>query len=105
MATKKTTQAADTEGKKVPLIQKVRITEKAGILNGAINAYTFNVEGNANKTELKKQIELTYKVKPLAINVMNTPKKKVFIRGKWGVKGGGKKVVVFLKKGDSINLA
>jgi large subunit ribosomal protein L23 len=104
MATKKITPAADTEGKKVPLIQKARITEKAALLNGA-NAYTFNVEGNANKTELKKQIEKTYKVKPLAINVLNMPKKKVFIRGKWGVKGGGKKVVVFLKKGDSIDLA
>ncbi len=104
MATKKTNSATATEGKKVPLIQKARITEKAALLNGA-NAYTFNVEGAANKTELKKQIEAVYKVKPLAINVMNMPKKKVFIRGKWGVKGGGKKVVVFLKKGDSIDIA
>jgi large subunit ribosomal protein L23 len=104
MATKKTTPAADTEGKKVPLISRARITEKAAMLNGA-NAYTFNVEGSANKTELKRQIELAYKVKPLAINVMNMPKKKVFIRGKWGYKGGGKKVVVFLKKGDSIDIA
>jgi large subunit ribosomal protein L23 len=104
MASKKpTTQAAETEGKKVPLIKSVRMTEKAATLNGA-NAYTFNVEGNANKTELKKQIEKAYKVKPLAINVMNAPKKKVFVRGKWGFKGGGKKVVVFLKKGDSIDL-
>jgi large subunit ribosomal protein L23 len=104
MATKKTTTAADTEGKKVPLILGARITEKAAHLNGA-NAYTFNVKGIANKTELIKQIESVYKVKPLAVNVINMPKKKVFIRGKWGVKGGGKKVVVFLKKGDTIDIA
>ena len=104
MATKKTTPATATEGKKVPLILGARITEKAARQNGA-NAYTFNVEGGANKTELMKQIELAYKVKPLAINVMNMPKKKVFVRGKWGVKGGGKKVVVFLKKGDTIDIA
>lgn len=104
MATKKITPAADKEGRKAPLILGARITEKAARLNGA-NAYTFNVEGVANKTELIKQIESAYKVKPLAVNVMNMPKKKVFIRGKWGVKGGGKKVVVFLKKGDTIDIA
>lgn len=104
MATKKTTPAAEKEGKKAPLILKARITEKAARQNGA-NAYTFNVEGTANKTELIKQIEEAYKVKPLAINVINMPKKKVFIRGKWGLKGGGKKVVVFLKKGDTIDIA
>lgn len=104
MATTKKTQAAATEGKKVPLIKKVRITEKAALLNGA-NAYTFMAQSTANKTELKKQIEDVYKVKPLAINVLNMPKKKVFVRGKWGYKGGGKKVVVFLKKGDSIDIA
>jgi large subunit ribosomal protein L23 len=98
-----TTPAAEKEGKKVPLIKNARITEKAALLNGA-NAYTFNVEGNANKTELKKQIEKIHKVKPLAINVINRPKKKVLVRGKWGYKGGGKKVVVYLKKGDSIDL-
>jgi large subunit ribosomal protein L23 len=104
MATKKTTKATAGEGKKVPLISGTRITEKAALVNGA-NAYTFNVESVANKTELKKQIEAAYKVKPLKISVMNMPKKKVFVRGQWGVKGGGKKVVVYLKKGDTIDLA
>lgn len=100
----KITKTTETEGKKVPLIKNARITEKAALLNG-VNAYTFDVVGNANKTELKKQIEAAYKVKPLSINVINTPAKRVFVRGKWGVKGGGKKVVVTLKKGDSIDIA
>lgn len=104
MAEKKIIKATEKEGKKVPLIVGARITEKAALLNGA-NAYTFNVKSNANKTEIRKQIIAAHKVTPLSIRVINTPAKRVFVRGKWGVKGGGKKVVVTLKKGDSIDIA
>jgi ribosomal protein L23 len=34
--------------------------------------------------------------------MVNIPKKNVFVRGKWGTKGGGKKAYVYLKKGDKI---
>lgn len=80
-----------------------RITEKAARL-GNQNTYVFNVLADVNKTELKKDLEKTYKVKVLSINVVNTKTKKVFSRGRFGVKGGGKKVYITLKKGDSIVL-
>jgi ribosomal protein L23 len=32
------------------------------------------------------------------------PTKKKFFRGHWGVRGGGKKAYVYLKKGDKIDI-
>jgi large subunit ribosomal protein L23 len=106
MATKKTdTKAVATETKPVAPKKALgyRITEKGARL-GENNTYVFNVLVDTNKIELKRDLEKTYKVKVLAINVVNSPKKKVFSRGRFGVKGGGKKVYVTLKKGDSIVL-
>ena len=54
------------------------------------------------KTEIKKAISQIYKVTPERINILSIPDKHVFVRGKKGTKGGGKKAVVYLKKGDEI---
>jgi large subunit ribosomal protein L23 len=66
------------------------------------NVYTFDVSENANKTEIKKAIFTLYKVKPIRVNVLPIPKKNIFAKGKAGVKGGGRKALVYLKKGDKI---
>lgn len=83
------------------IIKNPRITEKAsfGIEQ---NVYTFDISDGANKTEIKKAIFSLYKVKPLRINVLNVPKKNVMFKGKKGVKSGGRKALVYLKKGDKI---
>ena len=86
------------------LIISPRLTEKASILSSG-NIYTFNVTGNATKTNLAKEIEKKYKVKPIKITVSNNPRVKVFTRGKIGYKSGFKKASIFLKKGDKLNLA
>jgi large subunit ribosomal protein L23 len=103
MATKKTT----TEEKKAvapSLIVAPRVTEKASLQSNA-NAYTFVVSKETTKLTLREAIKKEYKVTPLKINVINLPSRNVFVRGKFGVQTGMKKAVVFLKKGDSINLA
>ncbi|MFA6608484.1 MAG: 50S ribosomal protein L23 [Candidatus Paceibacterota bacterium] len=108
MATKKT----KTEDKKViekkaissKLIIAPRITEKASMQSSA-NAYTFVVAKNATKHTLLEEIKKDYKVTPRAINITNIPSTNVFVRGKFGTKSGFKKAIVFLKKGDTINLA
>lgn len=103
MATKKIT----TEEKKVveaKLIIAPRITEKASMQSSA-NAYTFVVAKNATKHTLMDEIKKTFKVSPLSINIINLPARNVFVRGKFGTQAGLKKAVVFLKKGDVINLA
>ena len=83
------------------IIKKPRVTEKASF-NAEQNVYTFNVFPNANKTEIKKAIFELYKVKPVKVNILSVPSKKLFIKGKEGIKSGGKKALVYLKAGDKI---
>ena len=107
-ANKKTKDVAVVdEAKKLkthPLIKGARITEKAA-LAAERGAYTFNVEDNANKNEIKKAIKLIYGVMPERVAIIQIKEKKVVRRGKIGTKKGGKKAVVFLKKGDKITIA
>lgn len=105
MATKKTTTKEVAEVKaEGKLIIAPRITEKASMQSSS-NAYTFVVTKNATKHTLLEEIKKTYKVTPKAINITNIPSTNVFVRGKFGTKSGFKKAIVFLKKGDVINLA
>lgn len=87
-----------------PLIKGVRVTEKAA-LSAENGAYTFNVEDNANKNEIKKAIKFIYGVTPRRVSIIQITSKKVVRRGKIGTKKGGKKAVVYLKKGDKITIA
>ncbi|HTE48536.1 MAG TPA: 50S ribosomal protein L23 [Candidatus Paceibacterota bacterium] len=86
------------------IIKNPRITEKASFAQEQ-NVYTFDVSAGANKTnktEIKKAIFALYKVKPVRVNVLNVPKKNIMVKGKKGVRGGGKKALVYLKPGDKI---
>jgi large subunit ribosomal protein L23 len=104
MATKKTTTKEVEQVITEKLIIAPRVTEKASLQSSA-NAYTFVVRNNATKLSLLAEIKKDYKVTPRAINITNLPDTKVFVRGRFGTKAGIKKAVVFLKKGDVINLA
>lgn len=83
------------------IIKNPRITEKASF-SAEQNVYTFDITSSANKTEIKKAIFTLYKVKPVKVNVLSIPKKNIISKGKAGVKGGGRKALVYLKKGDKI---
>lgn len=89
--------------KNLNIIKKPRITEKASFAESQ-NVYTFNISEDANKTEIKKAIFELYKVKPVKVNVVSIPKKNIMSKGKRGVRGGGRKAYVYLKKGDTIEL-
>jgi large subunit ribosomal protein L23 len=104
MATKKTTEKKENEVALAKLILSPRVTEKASTQSEA-NAYTFVVASHATKHSIIAEIKKDYKVTPRAVNITNIPKQAVFIRGRFGTKSGLKKAVVFLKKGDVINLA
>ncbi len=106
MATTKTTTKEVKSKKseaKSGLIVAPRVTEKASTQSSA-NIYTFVVKQNATKHDLSEEIKKEYKVTPRAINIVNLPRRKVFIRGKFGFQPRIKKAIVFLKKGDSINI-
>ena len=87
----------------IKIIKKPRITEKAAIF-AEKGVYTFEVSPRATKNEVAKEIENIYIVKPVKVNMLKIPVKKTFVRGKEGTKNGGKKAVVYLKKGDKIEL-
>jgi large subunit ribosomal protein L23 len=83
------------------IIKNPRITEKASF-SAEQNVYTFDISKSANKTEIKKAIFALYKVKPTRVNVLAVPRKSIMSKGKEGVRGGGRKALVYLKRGDKI---
>lgn len=85
------------------VIRHPRVTEKANNTT-AQNAYIFDVDPRANKVDISKAIESLYKVVPVKVNTLKVPSKTVFYKGKKGVKSGGKKAIIYLKKGDSIEI-
>jgi len=97
-------EGADKKEKTSPLIKAPRVTEKSAI-NAEKGIYTFNVAPIANKNELKKAIKFVYGVTPARISITQIAKKTVARRGIVSTKQGGKKAVVFLKKGDKITFA
>ncbi len=84
------------------VIKNPRVTEKASFASEQ-NVYTFDISRSATKNEIKKAVFSMYKVKPLKVNVLTTPEKKVMWKGKKGTKGGGRKAMVYLNKGDKID--
>jgi large subunit ribosomal protein L23 len=87
------------------IILRPRITEKSGIMSEALNVYTFEVSKNATKQTVAKAIKALYKVTPEKVRVVNLPAKNIVVRGKKGTQSAVKKALVYLKKGDKINLA
>lgn len=86
------------------IIIRPRITEKSGIMNESSNVYTFEISKNATKDTVSKAIKALYKVNAEKVRIINLPAKKVFVRGKKGTQSAVKKALVYLKKGDKIEL-
>ncbi len=82
-------------------IKNPKITEKSSYAIEQ-NVYTFDITSAANKTEIRKAIFALYKVRPVKVNVLAVPKKNVMFKGRSSTKGGGRKALVYLKKGDKI---
>lgn len=83
------------------VIVRPRITEKA-TMTAEQGVYVFEVTPAATKQTIMKAIEEVYKVKPVGVNIVNLPSKKVFTRGKHGSTKAIKKAYVHLKEGDKI---
>ena len=91
--------------KKINFIDSIRqpiITEKATILSEQ-NKTVFKVHKGANKKNIKKNIEKIFKVNVIKDNINNTKTKKKIKQGKLSKKPGYKKVIITLKKGQSID--
>ena len=81
------------------------VTEKVTMLNETRNVYTFEIGRSATKKSISEVIQNLYKVTPEKIRVLPITRKKVFVRGKVGYKGGGRKAYIYLKSGDKMDTA
>jgi len=79
------------------------VTEKSTNMS-EFNKIVFKVPGNANKKNLKKNIEKIFKVDVIKINIINKQNRTKIARGKKVKLSGYKKAIITLKKGQSIDL-
>lgn len=83
------------------IIKRPVVSEKSydGI---AINKYTFEVEPEANKIEIKKAVEEAFKVSVTSVNTSYVKAKAKRMGWTKGRTRGWKKAIVTLKPGDKI---
>ena len=107
VATVAQTASGQKSGKGLDLayvLLRPHVTEKASDLSDK-GVYAFEINKRANKMHVMMAVERLYKVRPIKVAVINEPTKyskspktnRVVVR-----KAGGKKAMVFLKKGDKI---
>ncbi|RLD90346.1 MAG: 50S ribosomal protein L23 [Bacteroidetes bacterium] len=89
------------------IIMKPVITEKMTAKSDTLNQYGFIVDKNANKIQIKLEVEELYGVQVSAVNTMNYSGKSKSRFTKSGVITGKtrafKKAVVTLTEGESID--
>ena len=91
---------------KIHLYDKVispLVTEKSTNLSEQ-NKIIFKVNANANKKNLKTNIEKIFKVNVVKVNIINKKTRIKLTRGKKVKVKGYKKAIITLKKGQNIDL-
>lgn len=85
------------------VLKKPVLTEKTMTLQANENKYTFDVDVNANKIEVRQAVEAMFNVKVESVNIMNVkPKSKRM--GKYeGKTNRRRKAIVKLAEGSEIN--
>ena len=85
------------------VLRRPLITEKNTALQ-AQGKYAFEVAGEANKHQIKQAVEMAFKVKVNAVNVMTVHGKERRMRGRQVLTQSWKKAIVILKPGDKIEI-
>jgi large subunit ribosomal protein L23 len=104
---KESKKAVSSVGRNLTSVLKhARITEKATVAQ-ASNVYAFDVDTSASKRDIMQAVKSLYGVEARKVAVVNIRRKAIrnARTGRVGVKGGGRKAYVYLKKGDSITVA
>ena len=88
------------------ILRHARITEKA-TMHSLENIYVFEVASTATKRDIVMAVRDIYNVTPRMVRVAAIPTKTTrnMRTGVTGVKRGGKKAYVYLKKGETIMIA
>ncbi len=84
------------------LIKGPIITEKTHALKEAGNKLTLKVDVKANKIEIRKAVEVLFKVKVLAVNTIQMMGKKKRLGKNEGTRPNWKKAIVTLAPGEKI---
>jgi len=87
----------------VKVLRGAHITEKSARL-AEENKYVFKVAPHANKIEVAKAIESSYKVTVTGVNVVNIPEKSRRRGRGIAVKPGYRKAIVSIKEGQVIEV-
>lgn len=85
------------------IIYRPIITEK-GTENMTLGKYAFEVDLNANKSEIKKAVEELFKVHVVDVNTMRVSGKMRGLGRFKGKRKDWKKAIVTLREGDTIPL-
>jgi len=86
------------------IIKKPIVTEKASIMKEKDNKYTFMVDKDANKFQIKQAVEALFKVKVESVHTANYGGKSKRMGAHSGYKSDWKKAIVKLGKGQEIQM-
>ena len=81
------------------------ITEKATLLKDAANQYVFRVPRSANKLDIRRAIEVLFKVKVIGLQTLNMRSRRKRLGRFEGLTAAWKKAIVTLAPGQSIDVA
>lgn len=86
------------------ILKKPLVTEKTSKLQEKNNQYTFLVDVNSNKIEIKREIEIKFGVSVKEVNTVNYEGRKARVGRFFGKKSDFKKAIVTLAKGDKLDI-
>jgi large subunit ribosomal protein L23 len=85
------------------IIRRPIVTEKGTVLKDDNNQLIFEVNLDANKSEIKKAIEKIFKVTVLSVRTQNRLGKRKRLGKTVGRRKSWKKAIVTLKEGDRVD--
>jgi large subunit ribosomal protein L23 len=85
------------------IIRRPIITEKGTMLKDMSNQLLFEVDANANKSEIKKAVEKLFKVTVLSVRTQNRLGKRKRLGRSAGRRKNWKKAIVTLKEGNRVD--
>lgn len=86
------------------VLKRPVLTEKSLTLQAEQNKYTFDVDVNANKIEIKHAVEKMFNVKVANVNTLRVKPKTKRVGKYVGKTNRRKKAIVTLAEGNTINL-
>lgn len=92
-------------GKAFEIVLRPLLTEKAGLLQETKNQVVFEVHPEANRQEIRREVERIFpKVKVTGVATVNVRGKVKRVGRSQGKRSNWKKAIVTLREGDHIDL-